>query len=152
MHRVLTISQPEIRVEITDLAIQLKKLYPELDITFRYHPIKDLSSNQRNMLKNINIKIDAKKNVYISISKAKHIIGCFSTVLYETTGFKDKNILIFENKISLKNVDKNLGIWFKNAEELASISGKISSENTVKDAKELYFKQNAKFNFKKFIN
>jgi len=96
---VLFLSQGVIGKELLDLAFNYSKLNREKKIKFKFHPSEysrwkkyfDTSICDE-IIRNIEV-IDYKSNLYELICSSNHIVGVFSTALYEALHF-GKNVYV----------------------------------------------------------
>lgn len=97
-HNILIISQANISDELSEftgqLALLLKKNYPEYHIFYKLHPY-ELDKKFPNLdYDNVTIINDLKKDIYYYQSICDIQIGVYSTALYEGTQFNTSTIIV----------------------------------------------------------
>ncbi len=124
----------------------------EYEIIFRPHPNETGSKNLYEHLKNLkNITIDESSDILDLLHKSQIVVSCFSTVIFESLAF-GKIPLIFDDVWSNIYIPKNIGIRFKNIQELIEII-KNSSELKLRNDFDIsyYWESNWRKNYVDFI-
>jgi hypothetical protein len=147
---IMIVSQGTLTKEFVNIAENLAIEFPNKRIIFKLHP-GEISFIDRyislNKYKNIEIKKDG--DIYELLAKYENIVACYSTTVFEALAF-NKNIYILDNDYSKNNIPKNIGLRFRNIEELISLI-KNKTKNEYDHDIEYYFNSNWKENYKRFI-
>jgi len=147
---IMIVSQWTLTKYFVEIAENLAIEFPNKKIIFKLHP-GEISFIDRyislNKYKNIEIKKDG--DIYELLAKYENIVACYSTTVFEALAF-NKNIYILDNDYSKNNIPKNIGLRFRNIEELISLI-KNKTKNEYDHDIEYYFNSNWKENYKRFI-
>lgn len=102
------------------LVANIKSKLPHLKILIKVHPSKEEQINIFSTIVNENIKIFCKENIFSLFKQADLVIGDDSTALYEAFAL-GKKVYVWESEKSLSVVDKKIGQWFKEKEEIIEL-------------------------------
>jgi hypothetical protein len=148
---ILIVSQGEVTDKFVKIAKYLAENLPIYRIIFKLHPGEVPFEDRYEILnKYNNIQIVKSGDIYIYIVECENIVANYSTTIFEAMGF-NKNIFILDNEASKKHIPKDIGLRFKEKEELKE----LIIQNEKKDIKydlEYYFNSNWKENYERFIN
>ncbi|WP_117168486.1 hypothetical protein [Paraliobacillus sediminis] len=143
--QILFISQGTIGRELIEFAYKVASECKEYNVLFKLHPGEDEAKykfiNHNIALKNFNVIINEKKELYSYFSESEYQVGVYSTALYEGLVFDCKTILInlpgieyMEDLISNKFVHK-----VSNIEEFKSLLSGNSNKEVYSDFKNQIF-------------
>jgi hypothetical protein len=122
----LIISQWTITDELIIAALKIRQAYPQAKIKYRLHPVEVLNAHQKKSLLENGIEVaDSSSDIYSEFSLFEHVVGCYSTALYEAKAF-GKKVLIIKHPFAFQYGFDSVGVVF---EDPADIMGcKISHD------------------------
>ena len=144
---ILIISQGTITEKFVEIAKYLAVNLPNYKIVFKLHPGEVPFEERYKELHNyVNVDVVKSGDIYEYIARAEKIVAWNSTAIFEALNF-NKELYILDNELSNTVIPKEIGIRFKENEEL------ISKVNTFKSINNLeqYFNPNWKENYRKFL-
>jgi hypothetical protein len=147
---ILIVSQGTVTNIFVEIAKYLSDSLPGYKIIFKLHPGEvPFEDRYKTLYKYNNIQVAKSGDIYKYIAECEHIIACYSTTIFEAMGF-DKNIFVLDNEQSRTHIPKDIGIQFKEKEELKELI--IQSEKQdIKYDLEYYFSSNWKENYDIFM-
>ncbi|MHA2287926.1 MAG: hypothetical protein ACXABG_03980, partial [Promethearchaeota archaeon] len=144
---VLIISQGTITDKFVTIAKYLSEKFPSYKIKFKLHPGEVSFENRYKELYNYeNIDVIKFGVLYEYVAKSEIIIACYSTAIFETLGFS-KKLYILDNEMSRKEIPRDIGLWFKKANEL-----NLDANDAIKTYNpEYFFNPNWEVNYRGFL-
>lgn len=148
----LIISQP-----LDDIFVGLKKsqfvkdlsdAFPESRILFRIHPAEDLEEQKEiyRECKNIDV-VSASSILYKDFGRCHHIIGWYSTCMFEVLAF-NKIPIIIDTEPSREFFPHDIGIWVKSPDDLREL--KFKNKESLNSS--YYFTKSFEENVKKYMD
>ena len=151
--KILIISEGTINSPLVQLTKELeKKLQNEkYEIIYRIHP-EEIASEEgyKELYTCKNVTISKTGDIYDLFFNSDYVVGSASTALFEANAFH-KIIFIYDTFISRLYIPSELGIWFKDADELYYKIKNITEVNS-KENMDYYWADNWSQNYKKFID
>lgn len=138
----------------TDMWVKIAKYLIETlsgyKIIFKLHPQEvPFEESYQPLYKYNNIQVAKSGDIYEYIAKCENIVAHTSTTIFEAMGF-DKNIFVLDDKVSKTYIPKDIGIRFKEKEELKELIIQTEKQDIKYDL-EYYFNSNWKENYKTFL-
>lgn len=123
----------------------------DLHIILKLHPCEALKINQWyfDLLNVKNLSIRLNESVYDYICQAKFVIGCYSTVMYETLCF-GLNPFVYESKVNCNSIFTSDFDTFRTKDELLDLMNGEKKLKKIDTGK--FFSNNWKTAFSDFIN
>ncbi|KKN50697.1 hypothetical protein LCGC14_0630060 [marine sediment metagenome] len=147
---ILIISQGTITDKFVNIAKYLSKKLPNYRILFKLHPGEvSFEDRYKELYKYANIEIAKSGDVYKYIAQFENIVACYSTTIFESLGF-NKKLFILDNDMSKKNIPEDIGVRFKENEELKDLILNTKALNITYNL-EYYFNSNWEENYIKFL-
>ena len=148
---ILIISQGDITDKFVKIAKYLSEELQNYRILFKLHPGEvPFESRYKELYKYANIEIAKSGDIYEYIAHFENIVACYSTTIFEALGF-NKKLFILNNKLSEEFIPENIGLRFKENEELKDLILNTKELNMTYNL-EYYFNSNWKENYKNFLN
>jgi len=122
-NKVLIVSQGAMTSQFVELTKKLRlKLTENFGITFRLHPGEiPFREDRCQEIESVpGIEIEENGDIYSSIFNHDFIVGAYSTVMFEALPF-EKKIYIWDTELSKRYIPSEVGIRFKNADDLATL-------------------------------
>jgi len=149
---ILIISQWTLTKEFVEITEYLAKHFRNKKILFKMHPREMDNFCMIEPLENFpNVQIKKDGDVYELLAKCENVVGCYSTAIFEALAFDKKKIYVLENSFSRDEIPEDIGIRFKNGEELAELMEAGIINEKYLDV-QYYFNSNWKENYISFIN
>ncbi|GAH25010.1 unnamed protein product, partial [marine sediment metagenome] len=148
---ILIISQGDITDKFVNIAKYISEKLPNYRILFKLHPGEvPFESRYKELYKYANIELAKSGDIYKYIAQFENIVACYSTAIFEALGF-NKKIFILDNDMSKKKIPEDIGVRFKENEELKDLILN-TKELDIHQNLEHYFNSNWKENYKIFLN
>jgi len=148
---ILIISQGDITDKFVKIAKYLSKELQNYRILFKLHPGEvPFEGRYKELYKYANIELAKSGDIYEYIAHFENIVACYSTTIFEALGF-NKKLFILNNKLSEEFIPENIGLRFKENEELKDLILNTKELNMTYNL-EYYFNSNWKENYKNFLN
>ncbi len=148
---ILIISQGDITDKFVNIAKYISEKLPNYRILFKLHPGEvPFESRYKELYKYANIELAKSGDIYEYIAHFENIVACYSTTIFEALGF-NKKLFILNNKLSEEFIPENIGLRFKENEELKDLILNTKELNMTYNL-EYYFNSNWKENYKNFLN
>ena len=147
---ILIISQGDITDKFVKIAKYLSKELKNYSIIFKLHPGSvPFKDRYKELYEYANIEIAKSGDIYKYIAQFENIVACYSTTIFESLGF-NKKLFILDNDLSKKNIPEDIGLRFKENEELKDLI--LNSKRLdIHQNLESYFDSNWEENYKKFL-
>jgi hypothetical protein len=147
---ILIVSQGTVTNIFVEIAKYLSESLPDYKIIFKLHPGEvPFEDRYKILYKYSNIQVAKSGDIYKYIAQCENIVAYYSTTIFEAMGF-DKNIFVLDDKASKIYIPKDIGIRFKEKEELKEMIIQNGKQDITYDL-EYYFNSNWKENYKTFI-
>jgi len=147
---ILIISQGTFTETFVNIVKYLSVKLPNYRILFKLHPGEvPFESRYKELYKYANIKLAKSGDIYEYIAQFENIVACYSTVIFESLGF-NKKLYILDNDMSKKNIPEDIGVRFKENEELKDLILNTKELNMTYNL-EYYFNSNWEENYKEFL-
>jgi len=147
---ILIISQGTITDRFVKIAKYLSEKLQNYRILFKLHPGEvPFEGRYKELYKYANIEIAKSGDIFEYIALCENIIACYSTSIYESLGF-NKKLFILDNDMSKKNIPEDIGVRFKENEELKDLILN-TKERDINYNLEYYFNSNWEDNYKRFL-
>lgn len=150
---ILIVSQGTITHIMVDLTSKLAQMLKgkKYEIIFRLHSGEVPFNDRYDRLYEIeNVVIDKESGIYELVNAADYVVGSYSLTLFESVGLGKKNYIL-EDEASSVYVPQNIGVRFKNVDELYDLI--ISDKYEVSDLDvKTFWADNWKENYHNFIN
>ena len=148
---ILIISQGDITDKFVKIAKYLSEELQNYRILFKLHPGEvPFEGRYKELYKYANIELAKSGDIYEYIAHFENIVACYSTTIFEALGF-NKKLFILNNKLSEEFIPENIGLRFKENEELKDLILNTKELNMTYNL-EYYFNSNWKENYKNFLN
>jgi len=148
---ILIISQGSITDKFVNIAKYLSEKLPNYRILFKLHPGEvPFEGRYKELYKCANIELAKSGDIYEYLAQFENIVAGYSTAIFESLGF-NKKLFILDNDMSKKNIPEDIGVRFKENEELKDLILNTKELNMTYNL-EYYFNSNWKENYKKFLN
>lgn len=150
--RILIVSQGTVTHILVELASQLARQCEgqEYKIIFRLHPGEVPFVERYKKLEAFkNIQIDKQEDIYRLIHEADHIVGSYSLTLFEAAGL-NKKIYVLKDDSSDAYIPKEIGIRFKDAQELLDLIKSDKGQEIIKG--DIFWAEHWRENYRHFIN
>ena len=147
---ILIISQGEITDKFVKIAKYLSEELQNYRILFKLHPGEvPFESRYKELCKYANIEIAKSGDIYEYFAQFEIIVTGNSTTIYEALGF-NKKLFILEDDMTKNFIPKDIGLRFKENEELKDLILNTKELNVTYDL-EYYFNSNWEVNYKEFL-
>ncbi len=148
---ILIISQGTITDKFVKIAKYLSEKLQNYRILFKLHPGEvPFEGRYKELYKYANIELAKSGDIYEYLAQFENIVACYSTTIFEALGF-NKKLFILNNKLSEEFIPENIGLRFKENEELKDLILNTKELNMTYNL-EYYFNSNWKENYKNFLN
>ena len=148
---ILIISQGTITDKFVNIAKYLSEKLPNYRILFKLHPGEvPFEGRYKELYKCANIELAKSGDIYEYLAQFENIVSGNSTTIYESLGF-NKKLLILEDNMTKNIIPKDIGLRFKENEELKDLILNTKELNMTYNL-EYYFNSNWKENYKNFLN
>ena len=149
---ILIISQWTLTKEFIEITEYLAKHFKNKKIIFKMHPGEMDNFCMIEPLENFpNVQIKKDGDIYELLAKCENVVGCYSTAIFEALAFDKKKIYVLENSFSRDEIPEDIGVRFKNGEELVELMEAGITNEKYLDVQH-YFNSKWKENYISFIN
>ena len=147
---ILIISQGDITNKFVNIAKFLSAKLPDYQIVFKLHPGEvPFEWRYKELYNYANIELVKFGDIYEYIARSEKIVACNSSAIFEALGFH-KKLFILDDEITKNFIPKNIGMRFKENEELKDLI--LSNEEpNVNYNLDYHFNSNWKENYKNFL-
>lgn len=147
---ILIVSQQTMTEKFFKIAKYLSDGFKNYKILLKLHPEqKYFDEKYKEISKYSNIKVTNSGDIYEYIAKYENIVACYSTTIFEALGF-NKKLFILDNAISREYIPQNIGLRFKENDELKELIISLEKQEKNYDL-EYYFSSNWIKNYKSFL-
>lgn len=147
---ILIVSQSTMADKFFKIAKFLSGELKNYNILLKLQPgQKFFKENHKEINKYSNLKVTNSGDIYKYLAKYENIVACYSTTIFEALGF-NKKLFILDNAISREYIPLNIGLRFKENDELKELIINVKKQEKNYDL-EYYFSSNWKKNYKSFL-
>lgn len=147
---ILIVSQGTMTSTFVEIADFLSKTMSNYKIIFKLHPGEiGFKERYKTLYKLKNVKIAIDGDIYRFIAQCENIVACYSTTIFESLGFS-KKIFIIDNEMSREHIPDEIGIRFKEKQELKNLISAAEKQNDNYDL-DYFFNSSWKENYERFL-
>jgi hypothetical protein len=147
---ILIVSQATITGIFVKIAEYLAVTLPHYRIIFKLHPGEVAFEERYQTLYHYNnVQVAKSGDIYKFITECENLVAHTSTTIFEAIGF-NKKIFVLDDDVSKVYIPKDIGIKFKNKEDLKELIIQSEKQNLSYDL-DYYFNSNWKENYIQFL-